>query len=435
MKRIITLPFLPQESVNPNEFKHIISQKAAIPLEDINTYRILKRTIDARQRKVVFHYTFEIYIHETPSVEKPYSFQYKNVINSKPVIIIGAGPAGLYAALRLIELGIKPVIIERGKAVEERKNDITAINRERKINPDSNYCFGEGGAGTYSDGKLYTRSTKRGDVHRILHILHEHGASEDILIDTHAHIGTDKLPKIISNIRNTILENGGKILFGHRVTDFILKGSNIHGVITNHTNEFTATAVILANGHSARDIYELLYNKKILIETKSFAVGVRLEHPQNLINTIQYHSPEINPYLPAASYSLACQSEGKGVFSFCMCPGGTIVTASTSENELVLNGMSNSQRNLPFANAGIVVTVDKSDFSEYKNAGELAGIKFQEYLERNAFIAGGSNYTAPAQRMCDFIEKKTSSSFSKSSYYNGLKSVALHELLPPFNQL
>lgn len=432
MKQLLTLPFLPHESADTTHFKEYISAKTDIPLEDINAYRILKRAIDARQRKIVIHYTFEVFIQENPSYNKPYSWEYKNVSNSKPVIIVGAGPAGLYAALRFIELGIKPIIIERGKAVEERKHDIAAINRERKINPDSNYCFGEGGAGTYSDGKLYTRSTKRGDVQRILHILHEHGASEDILIDTHAHIGTDKLPKIISNIRNTILENGGEILFGQRVTDFIIKGKHIHGVITNHTNEHTATAVILANGHSARDIYELLNNKKILIEPKSFAVGVRIEHPQELINTIQYHSNEINPYLPAASYSLACQSEGKGVFSFCMCPGGSIVTASTSENELVLNGMSNAQRNLPFANAGMVVTVDENDFTNYNDMGALKGIMFQKKLEENAFIAGGSNYTAPAQRMCDFIERKTSDSFSKSSYYNGLKSVALHELLPPF---
>jgi uncharacterized FAD-dependent dehydrogenase len=432
MKKIVILSLPPQEAADSSKYKNQLSEKINIVEDEIFAYKLLKRSIDARQKQIVIHHTFEVYINEKPSSEKKYNINYRNVSGSKQVIIVGAGPAGLFAALRLIELGIKPVIIDRGKKVEDRRFDIAAINKKRIIDPDSNYCFGEGGAGTYSDGKLYTRSTKRGDVNKILHIFHEHGASEDILIDSHPHIGTDKLPNIIAGLRNTILNNGGEIHFGKRITDIIIQNGRAKGVITNDKAKFEGEAVILATGHSARDIYEMLNNNKILIESKPFAVGVRIEHSQQHIDSIQYHSIIKDTYLPPAIYGLACQSEGKGVFSFCMCPGGTIVTASTSPEELVLNGMSNSQRNQPFANSGIVVTVDEKDFPEYKEFGTLAGLKFQETLERNAFVAGGTDYSAPAQCMNDFLENKISATLNETSYFPGIKSVPLHELLPSF---
>jgi len=432
MKKTIILSLAPQEAADSSTFKNQLSEEINIPEDEINGFWLLKRSIDARQKQILIHHTFEVYINETPPDTKLYDIKYQNVSNCKQVIIVGSGPAGLFAALRLLELGIKPVIIDRGKKVEDRKFDIVAINRERIINPDSNYCFGEGGAGTYSDGKLYTRSTKRGDVNKILHIFNEHGASQDITIDSHPHIGTDKLPKIIENIRNTILNNGGEFQFGQKITDIIILDNQAKGVITKDNIKFEGEAVILATGHSARDIYEILNSKNILIEPKPFAVGVRVEHLQQQIDAIQYHSQVKDPYLPAAAYNLACQSDGKGVFSFCMCPSGTIVTASTSQQELVLNGMSNSQRNLPFANSGIVVTVDENDFPEFKNHGAMAGLKFQESIEKSAFIAGGSDYSAPAQRMVDFTENKISDKLNETSYYPGTKSVPLHELLPAF---
>jgi uncharacterized FAD-dependent dehydrogenase len=375
------------------------------------------------------HHIFEVYAEGELPVQL-YSFNYKNILDKAPVIIVGAGPAGLFAAMRLIELGIKPVIIDRGKAVEERKKDIAAINKSRIINPDSNYCFGEGGAGTYSDGKLYTRSTKRGDVNRILHIFHANRAVEDILVEAHPHIGTDKLPAIIASIRNVILNSGGEIHFGERVNSIVVKDGSAKGVITSSGNTFEGEAVILATGHSATDIYEMLNSANILLEAKSFAIGVRIEHPQQLIDNIQYHGVERGEFLPAATYSLVSQIDGKGVFSFCMCPGGSIVTASTSPGELVLNGMSNSRRNLPFANAGIVVSVDEKDIKGY--TGILAGLHFREKIEKEAFLYGGNNLAAPAQRMMDFVEGKTSAQLPTTSYFPGVKSVPLSEILPSF---
>ena len=374
--------------------------------------------------------SYEVWLDEVPSDEPRYNLNYQNVAGKDRVIIVGAGPAGLFAAMRLIELGIKPVIIERGKIVEERKKDIAAINRQRIVDPDSNYCFGEGGAGTFSDGKLYTRSTKRGDVNRILHILQSHGATDDILIDSHPHIGTDKLPQIISEMRNTIFNNGGEFHFGHRINKIIVSDGKAQGVITTEGFKFDGSAVILATGHSARDVYQMLFENNILIEAKPFAIGVRVEHPQSLIDSIQYHTPERNQYLPASTYTLTCQAGGRGVFSFCMCPGGAIVTASTAPEELVLNGMSNSQRNQPFANSGIVVTVNEKDFKEFAKDGPLAGLKFQEAIERNAFQAGGADLTAPAQLMTDFLNNKLSSKLNETSYFPGIKSTPLNELLP-----
>jgi uncharacterized protein len=432
MKKIITLPLLPCEAADDKKFRLQLSQKINISENEIEAFRIIKRSIDARQRQVLIHHTVEVFIGEKPSAGKPYNFTYRNVSGKKQVIIVGAGPAGLFAALRFLELGIKPVILDRGKAVEDRRSDIAAINKQRIIDPDSNYCFGEGGAGTYSDGKLYTRSTKRGDVNKILQVFHAHGASEDILIDSHPHIGTDKLPKIIAAIRNTILNNGGEIHFGKRVTGFLLQNGKARGVVTSDDAQFPGESVILATGHSARDIYEMLHDKKILLEHKPFAVGVRIEHPQQHIDSIQYHSKLKDPFLPPAIYGLTCQSDGKGVFSFCMCPGGTIVTASTSPGELVLNGMSNSRRNQPFANSGIVVSTDEKDLDEFKAFGVLAGLKFQEDLERNAFTAGGSDYSAPAQCLNDFMENRISDRLNETSYFPGIKSVPLHETLPSF---
>ncbi|MFA4850957.1 MAG: NAD(P)/FAD-dependent oxidoreductase [Bacteroidales bacterium] len=438
MKLIVELSLTPQDAVSSLKYKSFISQKEKIAIENISGIRLLKRSIDARHRHILIHHTFEVFIDEPFIIPKPYDFCYKNVSSKPRVIIAGAGPSGLFAALRLIELGIKPVIIERGKSVNERKYDIVAINKKRIINPDSNYCFGEGGAGAFSDGKLYTRSTKRGDVNRILQIIHEHGASQNILVDSHPHIGTDKLPAIIASIRTTILDNGGEIHFNQRITDIIIRDGQAKGVKTLDGSIFEGSAVILATGHSARDIYNLLHAKNILIEQKSFAIGLRIEHPQQLIDSIQYHSKIKDPCLPAAIYSLACQSGEKGVFSFCMCPGGTIVTASTGQEELVLNGMSNSQRNLPFANSGIVVAVNEKDLAESPrvlggmNFGPLAGLKFQEKIEKAAFIAGGSNLSAPAQRMIDFTEKKLSANLNKTSYHPGIISFPLHEFLPSF---
>jgi len=426
----ISIPFN-QSITSLSKHKLLISQQTKIPEEEINGIYLIKKSVDARQKEILVHYTYEVFVNE-PLVFRKYIFNYENVSKKDSILIIGAGPAGLFAALRLIELGMRPIVIERGKNVENRKLDISLITRKRLIDENSNFCFGEGGAGTYSDGKLYTRSTKKGDINRILAILHEHGASENILVDSHPHIGTDKLPSIIASIRNTIINYGGQIHYNKRVSDLIINDKIVTGVITNCGNVYDGKAVILATGHSARDVYEMLSQKNILIEPKPFAVGVRIEHPQNLIDSIQYHCDIKNEFLPASSYHLACQSGNKGVYSFCMCPGGTIVNASTSQNELVLNGMSNSLRNLPFANSGIVVSVEMSDLTKYAEFGVFAGVKFQEAIEKLAFKAGGGDYTAPAQRMVDFVENRISSNLNNSSYFLGIKSNLLHEILPSF---
>ncbi len=427
--RIVEIDIPPYNSYEEKDWKSLVAYKINIPIDIICGVKLVKRSIDARKQRITIHHIFEVYTEgELPT--QPYSFNYKNIHDKARVIIVGAGPAGLFAALRLIELGIKPVIIDRGKAVEERKTDIAAINKSRIIDPDSNYCFGEGGAGTYSDGKLYTRSTKRGDVNRILHIFNANGAVQDILVDAHPHIGTDKLPSIIASIRNVILNCGGEIHFGERVNSIVLKDGTATGIKTFSGNSFDGEAVILATGHSATDIYEMLDTANIKLEAKSFAIGVRIEHPQQLIDNIQYHGVERGDFLPAATYSLASQVDGKGVFSFCMCPGGSMVTASTSPGELVLNGMSNSRRNLPFANAGIVVTVDEKDMKGY--TGVLAGLHFRQKIEKEAFLYGGSDLTAPAQRMMDFVDGKASTQLPSTSYFPGVKSVPMSEILPSF---
>ena len=358
-------------------------------------------------------------------------FSYQNVSGKPKVIVVGAGPAGLFAALRLIELGYCPIVLERGKRVEDRKKDLASIHKNKVIDPDSNYSFGEGGAGTFSDGKLYTRSKKRGNLKKILEVLHFHGAQEDILIDAHPHIGTDVLPKVIVKIRESILSAGGEVRFSTKVNQLLVKDDKISGVRIKSGEEFLAEAVILATGHSARDIYYLLDSQKIKIEAKTFAMGVRVEHPQKLIDQIQYHNPKgRGEYLPASSYSFVQQVDKRGVYSFCMCPGGVIVPAATGPNQQVVNGMSSSRRNTAFANSGMAVEIWEEDLKGFEKYGALAGLKFQEELEALAFEKGGSNLTAPAQRMLDFVKGIASSDLPASSYQPGLKSSALHEWLP-----
>lgn len=401
---------------------------------EITGFYVLRRSIDSRAMYPVYRTLFRVFINE-PMQERIQSIDYKPVPGGaakKEAIIIGFGPAGMFAALRLIELGVRPIILERGKDVQTRRRDIKALQIDHFVNPDSNYCFGEGGAGTYSDGKIYTRSTKRGNVGKILDILVQHGASEDILIEAHPHIGSNKLPKIIENIRNTILNSGGEIHFNCKVSDFITEKDALKGVRTSDGKEFLSKAAILAAGHSARDIFELLYERKIALEFKPYALGVRIEHPQQLINEIRYHTIKASENLPAASYNLACQVDGAGVFSFCMCPGGIIIPSATQEGELVVNGMSVSKRDSPFANAGFVVEINQNSVKDIDTEECFKGLEFQKQVERAAFLAGGGNQTAPAQRVTDFINNKVSSTLPKASYKPGTVSAPLHEILPQY---
>lgn len=411
---------------------HKASKFLKIPRTEITAVKILRKSIDARKKETIFNYKVAVYINQEIPEKSDYSFDYKDVSKAKEIHIIGFGPAGMYAALRCIELGFKPIVLERGKNVQERRRDLKAINQDHKVNSNSNYCFGEGGAGTYSDGKLYTRSLKRGDVRRIFENLVFHGATEQILIDAHPHIGTNKLPKIIQTIRETILNFGGEIHFNSTVTDFIIKENKIKALQLNNDKEMAVNSVILATGHSARDIYELLHAKKIAIKAKSFAMGVRVEHPQEIIDQIQYScSGERDELLPAAAYSLVHQVNNRGVYSFCMCPGGFIVPAATADGEVVVNGMSPSRRNNKFANSGIVVELDiDRDFKKYEHLGPLKGLQFQKDLEKIAFYAGGRTQTAPAQRLVDFVDGKLSTDLNDTSYQPGLNSAPLHSLLP-----
>ncbi|MEZ4854975.1 MAG: FAD-dependent oxidoreductase [Gelidibacter sp.] len=402
--------------------------------QDISGIKILRKSIDARKKLIILHYKVTVYINEPVTKTSDYPFDYKDVSKAKPIHIIGFGPAGMYAALRCIELGFKPIVLERGKNVQDRRRDLKAINQEHYVNEDSNYCFGEGGAGTYSDGKLYTRSLKRGDVRRIFENLVFHGATDQILIDAHPHIGTNKLPKVVQNIRETILKYGGDIHFETRVTDFVIKNNTIQAIQLQNGEEMSVDRVILATGHSARDIFYLLHKKNIVLEAKSFAMGVRVEHPQHIIDSIQYHcNGKRDELLPAAAYSLVEQVNERGVYSFCMCPGGFIVPAATANGEVVVNGMSPSKRNNLFANSGIVVEINvHKDLYKYEQFGALKGLEYQKDLEKLAFTSGGRNQTAPAQRLTDFVEGKLSSSLNSSSYQPGLKSAPLHSLLPKF---
>ncbi|TPV35791.1 FAD-binding protein [Paucihalobacter ruber] len=414
----------------------ILSQKAAenlgISPEQISGIKVLRKSIDARKSTIYLNYKLAVYINEPVPESSDYEFDYKDVSNAKPIHIIGFGPAGMYAALRCIELGFKPVVLERGKNVRDRRRDIRAINQDHIVNNDSNYCFGEGGAGTYSDGKLYTRSLKRGDVRRIFENLVYHGATDQILVDAHPHIGTNKLPKVVQNIRETILKYGGDIHFETRVTDFTLKNNQIVSVHLHNGDEIPVQRVILATGHSARDIFYLLQKKAIALQAKSFAMGVRVEHPQHIIDSIQYHcSGKRDDLLPAAAYSLVQQVNDRGVYSFCMCPGGFIVPAATAHGEVVVNGMSPSKRNNLYANSGIVVEINADkDLYKYEHFGALKGLEYQKDLEKLAFTSGGRTQTAPAQRLTDFVEGKLSSTLNDTSYQPGLKSAPLHSLLP-----
>jgi uncharacterized protein len=435
--RTVEITLKPEEAFDDEQFNTTLYQKLGLKNDGSVFVNPVKRSIDARSRNVIVRLQCEIVnlSERTPPVTYPRVFQ--DVSRKSPVVIVGSGPAGLFAALRLIELGMKPIVVERGKDVQARRRDLAAINKYGIVNPESNYCFGEGGAGTYSDGKLYTRSKKRGDIRRILEIFVAHGAKEEILFDAHPHIGTNKLPMIVAKLRQSILDAGGEIHFNTRVTDFIIRDNAIRGVVTQAGDSIPGEAVLLATGHSARDIFELLHHKKILIESKSFALGVRVEHQQRLIDQVQYHCDiDRGPYLPASSYSWVHQARvngnERGVFSFCMCPGGFIVPSATASGEVVVNGMSPSRRDSQFANSGIVVAVQENDFKEFSKHGALAGMYFQASIEQAACVAGGGTQRAPAQRLMDFVRGEVSRDLLETSYQPGLLSVDMKEILPDF---
>jgi uncharacterized protein len=430
MRKQIHLNLTPQAASDEAVIRKSSAAAAGVDQSKISLIRIIKRSVDARKINIRVNLSVEVFTEEESVLPEINPFKINNVSHKNEVIIVGAGPAGLFAALRLIELGIRPVIIERGRDVSARKKDIARISREHIVDPDSNYCFGEGGAGTYSDGKLYTRSKKRGDNIRVLELLCLHGANNNILFEAHPHLGTDKLPGIISNIRRSITDSGGLFMLERKVTDFIIEGEHIKGVITSDNDMFISPYVILATGHSARDIYEICQKRGVDLEMKSFAVGVRVEHPQSLIDRIQYHGSSRGDYLPAASYNLAKQVDGRGVYSFCMCPGGFIVPSATTQEEVVVNGMSPSGRNSPYANSGIVVEVRPDDLLKYSSYGFMAGLEFQKEIEKQAWMNGGSTQRAPAQRLTDFVSGRLSGSLPKVSYFPGVTSSALHEWLP-----
>ncbi len=431
----LTLTLSPEQGSNISGLAGVVARTMSIPPIRIKHIEILKKSIDARKPGIKIILSVNAFIDEEPKTTEPLISRYTKKLSQKRVLIIGSGPAGLFAALKCIELGVKPIVLERGKNVSDRKHDIAIISRPDTailVNNHSNYCFGEGGAGTFSDGKLYTRSTKRGNVSDILKILIEHGANNEIIYDSHPHIGSDKLPGIITNIRNTILNAGGEIHFNTFISDFIISNNKIKSAISSEGKEFDGGAFILATGHSATDIYELLFSKNISLESKPFAMGVRAEHPQELIDSIQYKSVKRSPYLPTASYKLVTQVDGRGVFSFCMCPGGIIVPAASKPGEVIVNGMSNSKRNSPYANSGIVVTINPDELIDYKKHGALSGLKFQQSLEKKCFDLAGKEQKAPAQRMTDFCAGRLSVSLGKTSFNPGVTSVALHEILPGF---
>jgi uncharacterized protein len=429
LKQEINLSLTPKQASDEQFYKSILAEKLHVDEARIRLINVRRKSVDARQRAIRVNLGVEVFIDELPQEEK-IEFRYDRVDNKPSVIIVGAGPAGLFAALRLIELGLKPIIFERGKNVSDRKRDIAKIHQQHLVDPDSNYGFGEGGAGTFSDGKLYTRSKKRGNIRKILEVLYANGAQPEILYDAHPHIGTNFLPGIITSIRKQIIDAGGEIHFSSRVADFIIENDHCIGVMLQDTTIVEAEAVILATGHSAREIYELLYERGISIEAKTFAVGVRAEHPQMLIDSIQYNQPERGPYLPPASYSFVEQVELRGVYSFCMCPGGIMVPAATAPGEMVINGMSPSKRNTRFANSGMVVEIRPEDLNEFRHLGVFAGLAFQRQIEQLCFSLNGMTQFAPSQRMADFVNNRFSQDLPESSYHPGLVSVPLHEKLP-----
>jgi uncharacterized FAD-dependent dehydrogenase len=432
MIKRVEIKILPKDIENWEKIRTLAINKTKLSSEHIKDVILIKRSIDARSKQPVYRLQLDIYIQELPKSEPKILEQFSKISPSSKCIIVGAGPAGYFAALELIELGIKPILFDRGKDVQARRRDLRAIQQFGEVNPHSNYCFGEGGAGTYSDGKLYTRSHKRGNIIKSLRLLVEHGANSDILIDAHPHIGSNKLPKIVANIRDTILKFGGEIHFNSLVTDFIIHNKAIKGVVVNGEKEHFADAVILATGHSARDIFKLLHQKNIHIEFKPFALGVRIEHPQPLIDRIQYRQKNREKNLPASSYKLVCQVKERGVFSFCMCPGGLVVPASTAPKEIVVNGMSLSRRDSPFANSGTVVAVEWEDLKAFHHHGIFAGLEFQKSVEQTMFKASDGTQRAPAMRLTDFVNAKISSTLPETSYIPGLVSSNLHELLPDF---
>jgi uncharacterized FAD-dependent dehydrogenase len=420
-------------AANPVLLREHVAKLIRASSEEIKHIAILKRSIDARQKAIKINLKVLIYFEgedfANQNIQLP---EYKDVSHAQEVIVVGAGPAGLFAALQLIELGLKPIVIERGKDVRGRRRDLKAINLEHIVNEDSNYCFGEGGAGTYSDGKLYTRSKKRGDVNRILELFVAFGASPDILVEAHPHIGTNKLPQIIQDIREKIIEFGGQVLFETRVTDILIKNNEVQGIVTQKGDTISASNIILATGHSARDIYELLDRKNIFIEAKPFAIGVRAEHPQTLIDSIQYSCDYRGDYLPPAPYSIVKQVNGRGMYSFCMCPGGVIAPCATSPGEVVTNGWSPSKRDQATANSGIVIELKLEDYKPYEKFGALAGLEFQKSIEKNAWHLAGETQKVPAQRMVDFTQNKISSEIPKTSYVPGTTSVEMGQVFPGF---
>ncbi len=452
---------LPEVAVNEQGIKAFLQEDKGISTKDITTVRVLKRSIDARQRTIYVNLKVRVYINELPLDDEFERVDYPNVEGKPQAIVVGAGPGGLFAALKLIELGIRPIVVERGKSVHERRKDIAQISRNHIVDPESNYSFGEGGAGAFSDGKLYTRSKKRGNVEKILNVFCQHGASTSILVDAHPHLGTDKLPGIIEAMRNTIIRCGGEVHFETKMTGLLIKDNKVEGievVSTANTPDGTPLSgvgglygpVILATGHSARDVYRYLYSQGIEIEAKDIAVGVRLEHPSEMIDQIQYHRREgRGKFLPAAEYSFVTQVKGRGVYSFCMCPGGTVVPAASGPNQIVVNGMSNSQRNSPWSNSGMVVELHAEDLQHQSIANlppapiesnndidlrnsPLSMLDFQERLEYTAFLQGNRKQTAPAQRMAHFVNRKGSYDLPKSSYTPGLISTPIHFWMPEF---
>ena len=421
---------VPEVAAQEDRLKAYLAKEYGFDVRTINGVRILKRSIDARQRQIFVNLKARVYINEQPHDDEYQHTEYPNVEGKPQVIVVGAGPGGLFAALRLIELGLRPIVLERGKDVHERKKDLAMITKTQKVDAESNYCFGEGGAGAYSDGKLYTRSKKRGNTDKILNVFCQHGASTAILADAHPHIGTDRLPKVIEAMRNTIIKSGGEVHFQTRMTRLILSGDTIVGCIAD--KEYRGP-VILATGHSARDVYRYLAEAKIEIEAKGIAVGVRLEHPSQLIDQIQYHNKQgRGRWLPAAEYSMVTQVDGRGVYSFCMCPGGFVIPAATDKEQIVVNGMSPANRGTAWSNSGMVVEVRSEDLmnNEEMNNDPLRVMRFQEELEKMCWQQGNMKQTAPAQRMTDFVNGKLSYDLPKSSYAPGLRSSPLHFWLP-----
>lgn len=433
MVKEITIRVPPEWAQDNDHIRKAAARALGIPENRVSAVELLRRSLDARSRQIYFQIRLRVFVDEPFQTTSDFKPRLQNVAGKKEVFIAGAGPAGLFAALQLIEEGYCPVLLERGKDVRARRRDLAAMNKQGIVNPESNYCFGEGGAGTYSDGKLYTRSDKRGSILKCLQWLHYFGAPESILIDAHPHIGTNKLPGIITAMRMAIEDCGGKVLFDHKITGIRQASGVLLGLEINHQETIKTDTLILATGHSARDIFQLLHREQIRIESKPFALGLRIEHPQALIDQIQYHcrrSESRSPFLPPASYGLVSQEQGRGVFSFCMCPGGIIAPASTEEGALVVNGWSPSKRDNPYANSGMVVTVDEKDFARYGFSGDLAAMKYQQMVEQKAWQAGGGLLKAPAQRMVDFVGNRHSVDLPKCSYLPGLNSADLSEVLP-----